>query len=394
MPLTFTAFREEVKAELFNILDYWIRYSVDQQNGGFYAEVTAENVPDPDAPRSVVVTSRILWTFSAVQQLFPNPKYRELADRAYEYLKKHFVDEQFGGVYWSVTAKGVPLETKKQLYGNAFAIYGLSEYYKISKNETALSTTRTIFASVIKYGYDVKQGGYIEAFERDWSNTNEYILSRGDRRKSMNTHLHILEAFANLYSVWKDPQSKFHLQHSIAMMLNHIIDPKTSRMNLFFREDWSVLTSTISYGHDIEASWLILEAAGILGDESTLTTCKKMSLTMAGAASDGLAADGALNYELEPSTGQLNDSKQWWPQAEAMVGFVNAYQLSGKVHFLEKAEKVWEFVKRYMIDQKEGEWWPAIDANHKVMPGNKISFWKGPYHNSRSCMELWKRLKK
>jgi len=392
LPLTFTAFRDEVKEELFNILDYWIKYSVDNENGGFYGEVNVENVPDPNAPRSVVVTSRILWTFSAAHQLFPNPKYRELAERAFGYLRQHFVDEQYGGVYWSVTGKGAPLETKKQLYGNAFAIYGFSEYYKVSKDPAALKAAQSIFAAMIKHAYDSKQGGYIEAYERDWSNTTEYILSRGDHRKSMNTHLHILEAFANLYTVWKSPESTFHLRHAINMMLLHIIDSQTKRMNLFFNEEWGRLTTTISYGHDIEASWLLLEAAEILGERETIEKCKTVSFGMAVAACDGLAADGALNYEFEPTSGHLNDSKQWWPQAEAMVGLVNAYQISGKVNYLEKAEKVWEWIKKYMIDYKGGEWWPALDANHNVMPGNKISFWKGPYHSSRACMEVWRRL--
>ena len=187
MALTLNDFRQEVKNELLRITSYWIEHSVDKIKGGFYGTVNGKNEPDINAPRSIVVTARILWTFSAMQQLYSDPKYRAMADRAYDYLIKHFIDEEFGGVYWSVTSEGVPLEKKKQLYGHSFAIYGLSEYFKASGNKNALVAAKKIFSHVIKYGYDAKHGGYIEAFERNWENTDDYILCKGDNRKSMNT---------------------------------------------------------------------------------------------------------------------------------------------------------------------------------------------------------------
>ncbi|HLG38905.1 MAG TPA: AGE family epimerase/isomerase, partial [Chitinophagaceae bacterium] len=150
----------------------------------------------------------------------------------------------------------------------------------------------------------------------------------------------------------------------------------------------------ISYGHDIEASWLLCEAAEMLGDDELTNRCKTIAIKMATAAADGLAEDGAINYERNTTSNHLNDSKQWWPQAEAMVGFFNAYQLRGKVHFLEKSEKAWEFIKKYLIDRTYGEWCGAVDANHKVTSCDKVTFWKCPYHNSRACMEIWRRLGK
>jgi len=394
MPVTLTGFREEVKQELLRIMEYWINYTPDKEREGFYGRVDKDNVPDKNADKGIVVTSRILWTFSAAHQLFPNKEYPVLAKRAYDYLVKYFIDNQYGGVYWSVAADGSPKEIKKQLYGHSFAVYSLSEYYKITKDETVLKKATGIFSKIVEHAYDKVNGGYIEAFERDWQNTNEYILSKGEDRKSMNTHLHLLEAFTNLYRVWKDESSKFHLKHSIEMMLKHIIDAKTYRMTLFFTNEWKHTTETISYGHDIEASWLLWEAAEVLGDEELIKRCRHTSIEMAKAAVDGLAADGAINYEFEPGTKHLKDNKDWWPQAEAMVGFFNAYQLTGKVHFLEKSEKVWEFIKKYLIDYKNGEWFGAVDANHKVTASDKMNFWKGPYHSGRSCMEIWQRMKK
>ena len=392
MPFTLNDFRQEVKEELFKILEYWIEHSIDKEKGGFYGTVNGKNIPDPNAPKGIVVTSRILWTFSAVQQLFPDNRYVKMADRAYDYIINHFVDKEYGGVYWSVTADGTPLEKKKQLYGHSFAIYSLSEYYKISKKQEVLDAAKDIFSQVIRHGYDKAKGGYIEAFERDWSNTDDYILSRGENRKSMNTHIHLLEAYTNLYKVWKSESSTFHLRHAIDLMLHHIVDPHTYRMTLFFKEDWTHTSETISYGHDIEASWLLWEAAEALGDSKIKMKCKDVSIQMAKAATDGLAADGALNYEYEPSTKHLNDSKQWWPEAEAMVGFYNAYQLSHKVTYLGKSEKIWDFIKKHLIDRVNSEWFGGVDANGKVISDDKINFWKGPYHSSRACMEMWRRL--
>jgi cellobiose epimerase len=394
MPMTVYDFRSEVKQELLRILDYWMKYAVEKNGDGFYGIVNEKNIPDKKAPKAIAITSRILWTYSATHQLFPNSSYPPVAKRAFDYLRKYFVDKEHGGVYWSVASDGSPLQMKKQLYGHAFAIYGLAEYYKITKDEAVLKLAADIFSKMIEHSYDKVNGGYIEAFERDWSNTDDYILSKAPNSKSMNTHLHLLEAFTNLYSVWKTDSSKFHLRHAIEVMLNHIIDSNTYRMTLFFTKDWQPKSDIISYGHDIEASWLLYEAAEVLGEEQLIAKCKTMSIKMAVAAADGLAKDGAINYELNTTTHHLNDGKQWWPQAEAMVGFLNAYQLMGKVNYLQKSQAVWEFIKKYLIDHKNGEWCGGVDANYKVLNCDKVTFWKCPYHNSRSCMEVWRRLGK
>ena len=394
MPLTPFDFRREVKDELFRILEYWMQYAVDKNGEGFYGVVNDKNIPDPNAPKAIVINSRILWTFSAAHQLFPNKAYPVVAKRAYDYIKKYFIDKEYGGVYWSVSADNKPLQTKKQLYGHAFAIYGLSEYFKINQDENILKNAVDIFNKVIAHGYDTSNGGYIEAFERDWTNTDDYILSKAPNSKSMNTHLHLLEAFTNLHRVWKTETSKFHLRHSIDVMLNHIINPDTHSMTLFFTNNWERRSGIISYGHDIEASWLLCEAAEVLGDNAIINQCKTTAMQMVVGATKGLSKDGSLNYELDAADNRLNESKQWWPQTEAMVGFLNAYQLSGKVKYLEKSKMVWEFIKNHLIDHTNGEWCGAVDASYKVSSCDKVTFWKCPYHNGRACMEVWKRLGK
>ncbi len=389
MQLSIPALGQEVSKEAENILSYWINHSIDEENGGFYGRVNTDNKVIPNEPKSIVVNSRILWTFSTAYILFRKQSYLAVATRAFEYIQKYFIDKEKGGVYWSVNADGSPLERKKQIYGHAFAIYGLSEYYRACKNSKALDLAIELYNLVEKHSFDAKNGGYIEAFAPDWSQTNEYILSNGDRRKSMNTHLHLLEAYTNLYRAFPDVGLRLQLKKMLGMFTEHII--ANNRMRLFFDEEWNVKSNEISYGHDIEASWLLWETAEVLDDKPLSLKIKELSLNMAKAAADGLAADGGLNYELNVATNHLNTNKDWWVQAEAMVGFYNAFQLSGKVHFLEKATNSWEFIKKYLIDKEHGEWFWGVKEDHSVYSKDKISFWKGPYHNARACLEIWRR---
>ncbi len=389
MPLSIPALGQEAYQEFNNILSYWINYSIDEEKGGFYGRVTADNKPVPNEPKSIVINSRILWTFSTAYILFRKQAYLAVATRAFNYVETYFIDTQNGGVYWSVNADGSPLERKKQIYGHAFAIFGLSEYYRATKQAKALDLAIELYKLVEKYSFDPQNGGYIEAFAPDWSQTDDYILSKGDHRKSMNTHLHLLEAYTNLYRAFPEVGLRQQLKKMLGSFTEHLI--ANNRMRLFFDEQWNVKSTEISYGHDIEASWLLWEAAEVLDDKVLLPKIKDISIGMAKAAADGLAADSGLNYELNVATSHLNTNKDWWVQAEAMVGFYNAYQLSGKVNYLEKATNSWEFIKKYLIDKEHGEWYWGVKEDHSVYNTDKINFWKCPYHNARACLEIWRR---
>ena len=382
----------EIQKELIRILDYWETYTLDYENGGFYGTVNYDNIPDKKSERSVVVTSRILWTFSMAYRLLKNKKYLAIAERAEHYLFNHFRDEKYGGVYWSVTAKGESLETKKQLYGHSFAIYGLSEYYAATKSKPALDFAKAIFERIDKEGFDPEKGGYFECFARDWSQTDDFILSKPPYNKSMNTHLHLLEAFTNLYRVWPDPKLKSRTENVLSMMLDNIIDPDTHRQRLLFDKNWQPKDYTISYGHDIEASWLICEAAEVLGNEELIKRVGGRSIKMAEATLDGLAKDGILNYEFDPVTKHLNTDRSWWVVAEQMVGFMNAYQLSKQEHFWQKTLATWEFIKKYQRDMVNGDWHATVKADLTIPKTSKVNPWKGPYHHSRACFEMIKRL--
>ena len=283
------------KQELLNILNYWEKYGQDSVNGGFSGRVNYDNQAVPNADKSVVLTGRILWTYSLAHRLFKEAKYLTLADKAYQQLVKHFFDPEHGGVYWSVKADGAPADTKKQIYGNAFAMYGLSEYYRVTNFPPALEKAKELFNLIEKHAFDPVNGGYREAFSRDWSATDDYILSKSPWIKSMNTHLHLVEAYTNLYTVWPDKKLKKQTGDMLEVILTHIVNGKSNRMEMFFDEKWNTKDHVISYGHDIEASWLLLETAEILHDKNLIEKTKQKSIAMATAASTGLSPDGALN---------------------------------------------------------------------------------------------------
>ncbi|MCF0048922.1 AGE family epimerase/isomerase [Dyadobacter sp. LJ53] len=385
---------EAFKKELLSILSYWEKYGPDIEKGGFYGRVNYENQAVKDAERSVVLTGRILWTYSLAHRIFKEAKYLTLADRAYQQLAKHFFDPEHGGVYWSVNADGTPLETKKQIYGNAFAMYGLSEYYRVTHHQPALDKAKDLFNVIEKYAFDPINGGYREAFARDWSKTDDYILSKSPWIKSMNTHLHLVEAYANLYSVWPDPKLKKQTSDMLEAIITRIVNPRTNSMELFFDEKWQPKDHVISYGHDIEASWLLFETAEILHDERLIAKLKKVSIAMAESASKGLAADGALNYEYDPETKHLQTDRSWWVLAEQMVGFYNAYQLTKDAQYKVKAERSWDYIVDKFVDHEKGEWHGTVKADGTPVKGDKINFWKCPYHNARACAEMLRRTSK
>lgn len=391
--LSLPAMQQEVYQEFLRIFQYWETHTVDPR-GGFYGRVDANNQPDPKAEKAIVLNARILWSFSLAYRVTRNPEYRTLAYRAYRYIKTYFWDTKNGGVYWSVNADGSPSITKKQLYGQGFALYGLSEYYRATEDHEVLEDAKQLFHTLIEKAYDPKKGGFIEAFNEDWSQTNDYILSKGEERKSMNTHLHLIEPFTNLYRVWPDPALKEHIRSMLENdFITHIIDPKSYHMRLFFTEDWQVKSTEVSYGHDIEASWLLYETAEVLNDKALLAKAKDLSLKMATATLEGFNTDGALTYEFDPATGHKNEDRSWWVLSEQMVGYFNAYQLSGKQHFLEKSQKSWDFIKKYLIDYRNGEWFEKTDPTHQPsLKADKVNAWKCPYHNSRACYEIWHRM--
>ncbi len=386
----------DLEKELLNVLAFWQNNTMDKANGGFYGKIDNNNKIMAEAPKGSVLNSRILWSFSAAYDLTKTPDYLQTAQRAFNYIRDYFIDNQFGGVFWSVDYKGNPLDTKKQIYALAFAIYGLSEFYISSKNEEAKSLAIESYRKIVEYSYDKENGGYIEALTRQFEGMADLRLSKKDanEKKSMNTHLHLLESFANLYRIWTDERLKERITELIFIFTNHIMDPETHHLILFFDEKWNKRSHIVSYGHDIEAAWIIEEATAIIKDKSLLEQVKEPSVLLANASTEGLDSDGGLWYEYDTAKDVLIKEKHWWPQAESMVGFFNAWQITGNEKYLLQSVSSWHFIQQYMVDQKNGEWFWGIKEDYSIMNEDKAGIWKCPYHNGRACIELIKRIKK
>ncbi|MCX6255888.1 MAG: AGE family epimerase/isomerase [Bacteroidia bacterium] len=387
--------KTEVSANLTqNILPYWSSRMVDNVNGGFYGRINWNEQVFPDDDKGGILNARILWTFSSAYRILKDSAYLRLATRAKDYISAHFIDKQYGGAYRSVNSKGEPSDTRKQTYTMSFFIYGLAEYYRATGDQEALKKAKEIFEVFEKYALDKESNGYLEVFTRDWQRTRDRLIGErtANDEKTMNTHLHILEAYTNLYRVWPDRRVEDRLKNLIEIFLNKIIDKKTSHLICFLDKNWNSTSSTDSYGHDIESSWLLYEAANVLGDPVLLARVKETSIKIANAASEGLQPDGSLVYEKDISTGHVNTVRSWWPQAETIVGYMNAFELTGNEKYLDNAINCWNYTKNHFVDSKAGGWFSSVPESGVAGRGDKAGFWICPYHNGRMCMEIIERV--
>lgn len=369
---------------------------VDDVRGGFYGRRDAYHRLHPDANKGVILTTRILWTFASAGRFFQQDPYAKMAERALQYLYAHFWDETYGGVYWMVSADGAPVERKKQVYAQAFAIYGLSEFHRMTGNQQSLTRAQELFQLVETHSRDREQGGYLEAFAEDWGIVEDVRLSVKDLHaaKTMNTHLHVLEAYTNLFRVWPDDILGQALRELIELFLSRFIDQETGNLHLFFTEDWTGLSHDISFGHDIEASWLLCEAAEMLHDPDLSQKVSVIALKMVDITLEkGVDhSDGGLWNEAGPNDHWDRD-KHWWPQAEAMVGCLQAWRTSKDERYLDACGAFWAFIQAHLIDKVYGEWHWGIQPNGQIMNReDKAGPWKAPYHHVRALMEGIERL--
>ena len=386
----------EIEAELSNILLYWEQFTPDLQKGGFAARIDQTNQVQQDAPRGSVLYARILWAFSAAYTHTRNPIHLELATRAFLYIREFLKDPENGGLYWSVDKDGQMLDGHKQIYAQSFGIYGMSEYYRATRDKKALEQALEWYSLIERHSRDPVHGGYIEAFTRDWAFLEDKRLSAKDENsaKSMNTHLHIVEAYANLYQVFPNLKLKTEILALLNIFEEKIINKNNYHLGLFFSNDWKMDSTIISFGHDIEAGWLLQACAESVGDEDAIRTAESNAVRITTAAMEGLDTDGGLWYEYNSNTKQLVFEKHWWPQAEALVGLCNAWELTGNAVYKTALVKNWHFIRNYIMDQKYGEWLWGIDReNLKIPDQDKVGIWKCPYHNTRACLELLKRVK-
>jgi mannobiose 2-epimerase len=385
---------EAVQMVKENILPFW-QGMADSENGGFYGEADFYGKADKTADKGCILNSRILWTFSAAYRTFGDEQYRTYAARAQDFLSAAFWDKTHGGLYWLVDYTGCPLNARKQFYNIAFGIYALSEHYLASGDQSSLELATALFEMTEKYGLDPSAGGYVEASTREWHDIDDFRLSDKDLNspKSMNTNLHVLEAYTNLARAGGNERVRKALEALLRITLDKIVN-RNWHFELFFDMDWHTLSKDISYGHDIEGSWLMYEAALAVGDESLIRKVKQAALAIAEvilAAAIDQKSGGLFSGCNE--AGQIHAKKEWWPQAEAVAGFYNAYELSGEQKYFDAADSIWGYIKNHFTDNLHGEWHNELDLDNTPdinMP--KAGFWKCPYHNARACLEIIRRM--
>ncbi len=382
-------------AEARRILEFW-KSRVLIADGGFHGRIDASGTVDEDAPRSLILAARLLWTFSkaTASGIEASRLAAPIVDHLYRFLVDNFWDSDHLGFYWMVDVRGEPIQAHKHLYGQAFAIYALAEYYGIRRNPDALVRAQLTYEVIEDHGADRQYAGYLESFTRQFEldTTSRLSTINHGSLKTMNTHLHLLEAYTRLYQVWPNPILRQRLSRLLEVVRTRIVDPTTFHFRCFLDRDWTPQSQEVSYGHDIEGSWLMLEAAVALGDAPLIQDFERLALRMVDAVwSEGVDSDhGIMNEGLD---GQITDgTKDWWPQAEAVVGLVNAYEISRDSKYLEQAALVWSFIERYVIDHPRGEWHGRLTRTAEPMPTNWVDAWKCPYHNTRACIEVMQRL--
>lgn len=396
------ALATQLKAELTkNILPYWMG-RVPDPDGGMYGLITGDDIVDPSAPIGNIMTARVLWTFASAYRLFKDSgdpvsakHYLEMATMARNLIINRFYDPEFGGTYWSLNPDQTPLDTKKQIYAIAFTIYGLAELNRATGDGKALEYAIKLFNSIEEHSFDAVRGGYFEAFTREWAEIEDMRLSDKDANesKTMNTHLHVLEAYTCLYRVWKNSLLEERLRGLISVFEQHIVG-RDGHLKLFFDNDWNCGYDIVSYGHDIEASWLLHEAALVLGDAEVLERIEALVPRIAEAACEGFTHEGGMIYEKHGPEGPADGDRHWWVQAETVVGYFNLWDHFGSQEGLEKALTCWEFIKGNLVDREKGEWFWSIRSDGSVnIEDDKAGFWKCPYHNGRMCMEIIERLR-
>ncbi len=389
-----------------NILRFWLDQMQDTEHGGFYGQMTGRGQLVKTADKGAILSARILWSFSAAYRVLHKPEYLDAATRMKDYILEHFYDKEYGGTYWSTDYLGQAKDTKKQFYAIGFMIYGLSEYARATGDREALDYAIQLYECIEEHAFDPQWGGYIEACTREWGTIADMRLSDLDANypKSQNTHLHIIEPYTNLLRCLKElhaaESSIFNLQSSIFNLINiftdRILNPETHHLDLFFEMDWTRGAGRLeSYGHDIECSWLMHEAALVLGDKKIIEKVEPVVLAVAKASEKGLQPDGSMIHEANLDTGYVDDDLHWWVQAENVVGWLNIYQHFGDEKALQRAVAGWEYIKRNLIDYEHGEWfWSRRKDGTLNLDDDHAGFWKCPYHNSRMCLETIERFGK
>ena len=372
------------------ILPFW-KGLRDDQYGGFYGYVDQQLNLDKQAEKGCILNSRILWFFSETAMALKDRELEDYARHAYAFLKDRCIDRENGGVFWSMTYDGQPLDTTKHTYNQGFAIYALSSYYRLTGDEEALQTAKAIFRLLEQHCTD--DVGYLEAFTASWQpESNEKLSENGVMAaKTMNTLLHVFEGYSGLYLASKDPDVRRCLLRILDIYENKIFDHSRDRQLVFFDENYNSIIDLYSYGHDIESSWLMDWGAGLLNEDALFARIAELNRRMAAAVYENAWDHRSLANECD--RGEKNELRIWWVQAEAVVGFVHQWQKTGEEKYAEAAAENFRFILDCVHDKRSGsEWFWCVDKHGVPTPDKPIvEPWKCPYHNGRMCLELMRR---
>lgn len=373
-----------------NIIPFWLALR-DVSRGGFFGAANSRGRALPSAPKGAVLHARILWFFSTAFMRFRDKALLDAAVCAYRFIAERLIDPNYGGVFWSADADGAPDDTRKHVYAQAFAIYGLSAFYRASGDAGALRHAQRIWQTVELRAADSTNRGYFEAFSREWQTSTNELMGRADEAKSSNAHLHLLEAYGALWCVWPDPALRARLEQLILLLTGTFLDRAENTFRQFIDSDLQGLDDGFSNGHDIEASWLIPAVAELLPREIVNHASEAVAGIAKAVHNRALHEHGGLATGVGPDCQQ---SKEWiwWVQAEALVGFLDAFERSGEPRFLAATEQVWGFIDRWFIDRTWGEWRWRVEPGEPAPPASpKAHLWKCPYHNGRACLEILER---
>ena len=378
-----------------NLLPWWMKHLPDACNGGFYGVVRADNSPDTEADRFIVLFARLVWTFSAAYRVTRIKSYAETANRAYDYFTTRFYDQKHGGFFTSVRYDGTPSLKHKLVYGNAFAVYALAEYARAFKSDAAIQRAIETTDLLDKFMYDEVYQGYYETASPDWMHTPSVRgMNRHENElKTMNTHLHMIEAYTNLLRVSESNALRSRVRRLLYIFLNRILNRDTHHFHYFQQRDWIPTTPEQSFGHDIEGSWLLYETAQVLGENEALADTRGVSINMARAVyEDGLHPSGALYSEYDPEKKIFAPHFSWWEQAESVVGFLNAWELSGDEKFFDLSLHTLNYIDSNFIDRERGGWQSHLSHAHKPKTDlHKATGFLCPYHNARMSLEIIER---
>jgi len=383
--------KQELHSELLRILYYWSTNTIDNEYGGFVGKRDYKNRLVPKSSKGIILNSRILWSFAAASNHLKTDDYQDICKRSFQYLKNYFKDTTYNGVFWELDYLGQPINKRKQVYAQSFTIYALSEYYIYSKNDEAKQWAIELFEYIERYAKDTVKGGYLEAFNEDWSTIDDMRLSDKDMNaaKTMNTHLHILEAYTTLLKIYDNAILRKSLKDLVQVMNEKFLN-QNNHYDLFFDEDWNLLSNSVSYGHDIESAWLVLEAAEVIGDTTLLKKSKAIAIKVSDTfLKKGIDTDGSVINETNLTTNHTDTDRHWWPQMEALIGLKFAYEIENKEAYILNSLGIWEYTKNNLLDFEHGEWHFRVDHKGAVYTQeDKVSMWKAPYHTSRACIKM------